>query len=195
MEENPMEQTGILQWLKFRIKKIRMYFRKQANEEEWEEDAAEGNPFLPQLRWILEQALEKYGMDYRIFRPLLLDTDTPPESMLEEDDVALVLEQISSDLNFLRIATGRPAYFASYIDKMYEDTGLVVQTEAQEEISLDGVNVILDMERKGNCHYRYMKEGILYIPLYKRPWSQVKMMQNLDISIPIGYNTVIVKGR
>ncbi|MCI9175690.1 MAG: hypothetical protein HFH49_12250 [Lachnospiraceae bacterium] len=195
MEENPMEQTGILRWLKFRIKKIRMYFRKQANEEEWEEDAAEGNPFLPQLRWILEQVLEKYGMDYRIFRPLLLDTDTPPESMLEEDDVALVLEQISSDLNFLRIATDRPAYFASYIDRMYEDTGLVVQTEAQEEISLDGVNVILDMERKGNCHYRYMKEGILYIPLYKRPWSQVKMMQNLDISIPIGYNTVIVKGR
>ena len=89
MEENPMEQTGILQWLKFRIKKIRMYFRKQANEEEWEEDAAEGNPFLPQLRWILEQALEKYGMDYRIFRPLLLDTDTPPESMLEEDDAEL----------------------------------------------------------------------------------------------------------
>ncbi len=40
-----------------------------------------------------------------------------------------------------------------------------------------------------------MKEGILYIPVYKRPWTQVKIQQNLDISIPIGYNTVIVKGR
>ena len=195
MEENPIERTGILHWLKFGLEKIRTHFRKQAEEEEWEEAAAEGNPFLPQLRWILEQVLEKYEMNYLIFRPLLLDTDTPPESMLEEDDVALVLEQISSDLNFLRIATDRPAYFASYIERMYEDTGLVVQTETPEEISLDGINVILDMERKGNCHYRYMKEGILYIPLYKRPWSQVKMMQNLDISIPIGYNTVIVKGR
>lgn len=195
MIEEKQEKKGILHWLKLGLEKIRMHSQKQAKEEAWEEEAAEGNPFLPKLRWILDQVLEKYEMDYRIFCPLLLDTDTPPESMLDEDDVELVLEQISSDLNFLRIVTDRPAYFASYIERMYEDTGLVVQIGNREELSLEGVNVILDMERKGNCHYRYMKDGILYIPLYKRPWSQVKMMQNLDISIPIGYNTVIVKGR
>ena len=76
---------------------------------------------------------------------------------------------------------------------MYEDTGLVVQLEVDKEVSLEGVNVIVDMERKGNCYYRYMKEGVLYIPVYKRPWSYVKMLENLDISVPIGYNTVIVK--
>ena len=107
----------------------------------------------------------------------------------------LVLEQISRDLNFLKIVTSRPAYFQPYIERMYEDTGLVVQVEGLEEISFGGVNVILDMEKKGTCHYRYMQEGILYIPIYKRPWSQAKTPGNLDISVPIGYNTVIVKGR
>lgn len=160
-----------------------------------EEESQDGNPFLPKLREILESILEQYGRDYRTFSPLLLDTDTLPESMLDEDEVELVLEQISKDLNFLKIVTSRPAYFYPYIERMYEDTGLVVQIEGMEEISFQGVNVILDMEKKGNCHYRYMKEGILYIPIYKRPWSKVKKPGNLDISVPIGYNTVIVKGR
>ncbi len=113
--------------------------------------------------------------------------------MLEEDDVEEVLGQISKDLNFLKIVTDRPAYFRPYIERMYEDTGLVVQMESREEISFEGINVILDMEKKGDCHYRYMQEGILYLPIYKRPWSPVKTSGNLDISVPIGYNTVIVK--
>lgn len=186
---------GILYGLKRIFERVAEYFCKKKTEVKEEEAAEEGNPFLPRLREILEKILEIYGMEYRTFCPLLLDTDTLPESMLDEDDVELVLEQISTDLNFLKIATNRPAYFAPYIERMYEDTGLVVQLEEDEEVSLEGVNVIIDMERKGNCYYRYMKEGVLYIPVYKRPWSYVKMLENLDISVPIGYNTVIVKGR
>lgn len=193
--EEKQEKKGMLHWLKARLETLKGRLKKTEEAENWEEKTEEGNPFLPKLRWILEQVLEKYQMDYRIFCPLLLDTDTPPKSMLDEDDVELALEQISGDLNFLKIVTDRPAYFASYIERMYEDTGLVVQIEDKGEISLESVNVILDMERNGNCHYRFMKEGILYIPVYKRPWTQVKIQQNLDISIPIGYNTVIVKGR
>ena len=182
-------------WFKRMWGRIAEFFGKQETKGTQQEEEAEGNPFLPRLREILEKVLEKYGMDYRTFSPLLLDTDTPPESMLDEDDVELALEQISRDLNFLKIVTDRPAYFASYIERVYEDTGLVVQVEGREEISLEGINVILDMERKGNCHSRYMKEGVLYVPVYKRPWSYVKMLENLDISVPIGYNTVIVKGK
>ncbi|MEY8517313.1 hypothetical protein AALC25_10375 [Lachnospiraceae bacterium 29-84] len=158
-----------------------------------EDEIQEGNPYLPKLRTILTQVLEAYDMEYQCFCPLLLDTDTPPESMLDIDDVALVLEQISGDLNFLKIATDRPAYFQAYIERMYEDTGLVVQTEEKSQVSLSGVNVILDMEHNGNCSRKYIQEGILYLPIYKRPWKRVEMAQNLDISIPIGYNTVIVK--
>ena len=40
--------------------------------------------------------MDQYGRDYRTFSPLLLDTDTLPESMLEEDDVELVLVKAPS---------------------------------------------------------------------------------------------------
>lgn len=163
--------------------------------ESGQETGRKENPYLPKLRMILEQVLEKYGMDYKSFHPLLIDTDTPPESMLDTDDVELVLEQISKDLNFLRIETERAAYFRTYIERMYEDTGLIVQIEEKGHVSLDGINVVLDMEQRGNCHIKYIKEHIRYIPVYKKPWSEVKMMQNVDISVPIGYNTVIVKDR
>ncbi len=159
-----------------------------------EENVEKGNPYLPKLRMILGQVLEQYGIGYQHFSPLLIDTDTQPESLLDEDDVELVLEQISPDLNYLKIATDRPAYFSPYIERMYEETGLVVQMEAKGQTSVNGINVVLDMEWEGSCHREYMKEQILYIPIYKRPWSKLEMEQNLDISIPIGYNTMIVKG-
>ncbi len=152
------------------------------------------NPYLHKLRGILEQIFSRYEMSYREFRPLLIDTDTPPESMLDEDQVEIVLEQISQDLNFLRIVTDRPVYFEEYIQRMYEDNGLVVQVCPRGGEYLTDVNVILDMEQKGECPLKHMREDMLYIPVYKREWCQVENMGNLDISIPIGYNTVIVKG-
>lgn len=185
----------IISFIKNFIKKIIKLGEKSQEEPKQEEEIPEINPYLPKLRSILEQILESYGMNYQIFSPLLLDTDKPPESMLDVDDIELVLEQISDDLNFLKIVTNRPEYFRTYIERMYEDTGLVVQIEEKEKVSLEGVNVILDMERKGNCYKKYMKEYIIYLPFYKRPWTTVRVSQNLDISIPIGYNTVIVKGR
>ena len=162
--------------------------------EEMEEEVS-GNPFLPKLRNIIEQVLPMYQMSYKEFRPLLIDTDTPPESLLDEDPVAVVLEQISLDLNFLRIATDRPAYFADYIERMYEESGLVVQTEPKGQEILEDVNVILDMEQQSEISRCYMREETLYIPVFKRRWIRLEPLQNLDISIPIGYNTVIVRGK
>lgn len=161
---------------------------------EEEEDFPRENPYLHKFHIILQQILERYRMPYREFCPLLVDTDMPPESLLDEDQVEVMLEQISEDLNFLRIVTDRPAYFTDYIQRMYEDSGLVVQVCPKgQEISAD-INVVLDMEQKGDCPLRQMKEHMLYIPVYKRRWSCVENAGNLDISIPIGYNTVIVKG-
>lgn len=175
----------MLKWLEY-------FFRKKEVAKEKEEVAVvEQNPFLPHFRWILEQILEKYGVSYGDIRPLLLDRDTEPESMLSEDDVELVLEQMSEDLNFLRIATERPVYFSYYIEKMYEENGLVVQLESKKDFSLERINLVLDMEQKSGLHRECIKEQIHYIPIYKKPWNQA---ENLDISVPIGYNTVIVKG-
>lgn len=173
------------------MKWFQRWFRKKKGmieipeKESWKE-----NPYLPKLRFLLEQILEQYQMSYREFCPLLIDSDTPPESMLQEDDVSLVLEQISRDLNFLKIATDRPVYFSSYIERMYEDTGLVIQIEEKNNVSLELVNVVLDLEQQGGLPGAYIKDGIRYIPIYKKPWNKEG---NLDISVPIGYNTVIVK--
>lgn len=174
------------------IKWLRHFLQKKETEKkDIQEEVFRENKFLPFLRNILEQVLKQYELGYGEFHPLLVDTDTPPESMLSEDDVEQVLEQISKDLNFLQIITDRPAYFSYYVEKMYEDSGLVVQLEGKDSFSLNGVNVVLDMERKGDMRRECMKENIHYIPIYKKSWSQG---ENLDISIPIGYNTVIVKG-
>ncbi len=158
------------------------------------EEDEKGNPYLPKLRSIMEQLLPMYQLSYREFRPLLIDTDTPPESLLDEDPAAVVLEQLSEDLNFLRISSDRPAYFSDYIHRMYEESGLVVQILPKGQDMLDDINVILDLEEQGDCSRNYMREHILYIPVFKRKWNHVGSLKNLDISIPIGYNTVIVKG-
>lgn len=178
----------------FLVKTVFERFRRSAQEVEEQQEEVRGNPFLPKLRSILEQLLPMYQISYKEFRPLMIDTDSPPESLLDEDSVAVVLEQISEDLNFLRIATDRPAYFSDYIQRMYEETGLVVQTEPKEQEISGDVNVILDMEQQGDIARRYMRAETLYIPVFKRQWRRLEPLQNLDISIPIGYNTVIVKG-
>ena len=178
----------------FLVKTVFERFRRSAQEVEEQQEEVRGNPFLPKLRSILEQLLPMYQISYKEFRPLMIYTDSPPESLLDEDSVAVVLEQISEDLNFLRIATDRPAYFSDYIQRMYEETGLVVQTEPKEQEISGDVNVILDMEQQGDIARRYMRAETLYIPVFKRQWRRLEPLQNLDISIPIGYNTVIVKG-
>lgn len=175
------------------MKWFRRWFRKKKKILDIpEEESRKENPYLPKLRFLLEQILEQYQMSYREFCPLLIDSDTPPESMLQEDDVSLVLDQISRDLNFLKIATDRPVYFSSFIERMYEDTGLIVQIEEKNSVSLEQVNAVLDLEQQGGLPGAYIKDGIRYIPIYKKPWNQA---ENLDISVPIGYNTVIVKGK
>lgn len=174
------------------IKWLRHFFQKKGEERTARQrETGKENPFLPQFRRIMEQILYRYEIPYQDFHPLLVDTDTQPESMLSEDDVALVLEQLSGDLNFLRIATSRPAYFSYYIERMYEENGLVVQLEEKKRLSLDRVNVVLDMEQEEGIRRECIRENMHYIPVYKKTWNQA---ENLDISVPIGYNTVIVKG-
>ena len=86
-------------------------------------------------------------------------------------------------------------YTLDRIHRMYEESGLVVQILPKGQDMLEDINVILDLEEQGDCSRNYMREHILYIPVFKRKWNRVGSLQNLDISIPIGYNTVIVKGR
>ena len=42
------------------------------------------------------------------------------------------------------------------------------------------------------CYFNLLAQGKNYIPIHKKPW---KIAENLDIIVPFGYNTVIVKSR
>lgn len=165
---------------------------EEAQEEQWQE-----NPYLPWIRQILCEVLPKRGLTYQTLRLAVLDTDEDPETIFWEDMVLQVLNDLAEDLNGLSIFTRRPAYFREYVERMYEENGLMVQlwdkTRPAKERSLAGMasNTLLDFERRGAWYQLQLREPALYIPIYKKPW---KTAENLDIYVPIGYNTVIVRG-
>ncbi len=143
----------------------------------------------------------------------ILDEEPEDYSIFEPADTKDVLEQLSADLNFLTIYTDRPAYFEEFAETMYEENGLIVMVLSKEDfISAGGGNavygkgrrgarnagarakagpeLVLDFEWKGRCYDEQMRPGRYYIPIHKKPWETA---ENLDIIVPIGYNTVIVK--
>ena len=178
-------------WRSFRIKKKE---RRKNVQQEAEKQWAE-NPYLFCFRFLLEQILEKKNISYRDFAPVLID-EADAGAMVLEEDVWVVLHQMEADLNTLTIVTDRPEEFMSYASLVEEENGLLIvllkkqDTGTKEFLSIQG-NVILDFEKEGHYCTMEKKAGYCYIPIYKIPW---KKGENLDISVPIGYNTVIVKG-
>lgn len=181
-----------------RLKEIFQHFihklvkDEKPDKNEEQEAVRKENPYLPKFRFVLDQILEMRELCYRDFKPILVDTDMPPESLLDEDDIEIALEQISKDLNFLTILTERPEYFSDYIDTMYEETGLAVSLYQKSNEKKYTGNVILDFEQTGRLKNNLTVQEALYIPVYKKSWETA---ENLDIYVPIGYNTVTVKGR
>ena len=158
--------------------------------EEWNE-----NPYLFQFRSIMEQILEKKQLSYKEFAPVLIDEEKPVMLVMEED-IFIVLKQLERDLNALTILTDRPRAFLDFAEHMKEETGLLVSILEKKKLtfrefaSIQG-NVMIDFQKNGHFLNAEKKDGYCYIPIYKIPW---KKGENLDIIVPIGYNTVIVKG-
>ncbi|MCF2643291.1 MAG: hypothetical protein PUB46_03225 [Lachnospiraceae bacterium] len=158
--------------------------------EEWNE-----NPYLFQFRSIMEQILEKKQLSYKEFAPVLIDEEKP-EMLVMEEDIFIVLKQLERDLNALTILTDRPRAFLDFAEHMKEETGLLVSILEKKKLtfrefaSIQG-NVMIDFQKNGHFLNAEKKDGYCYIPIYKIPW---KKGENLDIIVPIGYNTVIVKG-
>lgn len=149
------------------------------------------NPYLPYIREVLDQVLPQRGLDYGSMRLLIIDTDLDTDAIFWEDAVLSALEDLSPDLNYLTILTNRAAYFQDYVETMYEEHGLLVCLDEKRNRPGNSVNTVLDFERQGKLWKLDLPEPSIYLPIYKKEWEKA---ENLDIFVPIGYNTVTVKG-
>lgn len=174
------------------------------------------NPCTSYFRRIIEQLLEHYGLGYRDMCLVLVDAE--PEGELDiythDDDEAYLVGQLLKGLNECCIYTGRQEYFTSFAEEVLQESGLMTEIHGKQELQLRAKqsgaqdmipweeagqrnaaackrNLILDFEAKGSMEEVYFGKYDIYVPIYKKPW---RISANLDISVPIGYNTVIVKG-
>ena len=162
--------------------------------------------FVPVFGQILEE--KKIGMQNLQLE--IIDEESDENSIFEPAGVDDVLWQLADNLNHLIIYTERPQHFDGFADEVYEESGLMTVFLSKKELKYH-VNdqrqkksamqrktrsqlrsLVLDFEWDGPCHFHVMADGKIYIPIYKKPW---KIAENLDIIVPFGYNTVIVKSR
>lgn len=165
------------------------------------------NYFLADFEPVFQGILEARGLEPKRLELEVIDEEPENYSVFESADVKDVLGQLSSELNFLTIYTDRAAYFEEFAEIMYEENGLVVMFFSKKELlrgkeplfwkkawsAAEGKwteKLVLDFEWKGECYQTQIRQGKHYIPIHKKPW---KMAENLDIIVPFGYNTVIVK--
>lgn len=170
----------------------------EAIEEAPREELKPYDPCTPYFRTIIDQLLAQYGRSYRDMRLLLVDTD-PEEGtdILASEEERYIVDQLLTGLNDCRIYTNRPEYFADFAEQILLESGLVAEICSKKERIRDKsgtgrkYNLILDFETAGDMEGNWGGEHDIYIPIYKKTWLQGA---NLDIRVPIGYNTVIVKG-
>ena len=100
------------------IRRIRLRRRRKEKGNESgcgkEAEAPWENPFLAYSRQVMEAVLRRKGMDYRAFRPIVIDTDMPGQHFGEEDDVDQALAQMEQGLNFLESCTDSPQSFTDW---------------------------------------------------------------------------------
>ena len=129
-----------------------------------------------------------------VYEGILAAKSVKPECAIVE--VIDVLEQIGDELNALTIYTDRPAYFHEFAETMYEKTGLVSLIVSKKRLGLaknkekNSSIFLLDFEWNSALYEKQIALGKHYIPIHKKTW---RTAENLDIAVPIGYNTVIVK--
>ena len=169
--------------------KMRSLWKKcgEAPEAEKSEEKRD-NPFLPYIREILEKVLLEKKISYRDFFPVLIDGEEPEKTLF-------AAKELGEDLNRMAIFTDRPEYFENYRDMMYEEQGLIIEVFPKEKDRLSAFlgscQVFLDFEWEEKLMFQALFGEKIYIPIFKKPWERAG---NIDIALPIGYNTMIVSG-
>lgn len=167
----------------------RWFSLKEAEKDDFLEENAK-NHYLPQLRDIIENILKQREIAYEDFAPIIIDGENTENSLA-------AVRLLSRDLNYLSILTNHSEYFEDISERLYEEYGLLVEILPKTLTKIAALpleetkgNVILDFEEQKEriCDIKFGKK--IYLPIFKRKWAS---SGNLDIAVPIGYNTVIVR--
>ena len=155
------------------------------------------NPYLADFQEIFFEILRIKEINPAKIEVVVLDEEIEERRVFEYADVRDVLYQIGPNLNALTIYTDRPAYFSEYVKSMGEESGLIVsvlskgmtKTKIRLQSKSESI-LILDFEWREKWGTVGFNGEFAYLPIHKKPW---KVAENLDIIVPFGYNTVIVK--
>ena len=157
------------------------------------------NPYLVDFTPIFFSIIKEKGINPAKVELIIFDEEADEYRPFERADVLDVLNQLCNSINALTIYTDRPEIFSEFVEQIYEESGLlttIAPKKAQKKVvqhqSQGMTGVILDFEWRGTCYQSGRGDCTGYIPIHKKPWE---MRENLDILVPFGYNTVIVKGK
>ena len=153
------------------------------------------NGFLYDFKPVYEGILAAKGVKPECAVVEVIDEEPDGAGMFEPAGTLEVLGQIGDELNALTIYTDRAAYFGEFAETMYEKNGLVVLIVSKRHLAVrkmknDSDIFLFDFEWNGAFYEKQIVVGKHYIPIHKKAW---RTAENLDIEVPIGYNTVIVK--
>jgi len=156
------------------------------------------NPYLVDFASIFFSLLKEKEINPAKVEIIVFDEEIDEYHPFERVTVLDVLNQLREGMNALTIYTDRPSFFTEFVESVGDEDGLLVtitpkkeQKYAETLCVTERIGVILDFEWRGHCHNPNRKGSCGYIPIHKKPWE---IRENLDILVPFGYNTVIVKG-
>lgn len=145
------------------------------------------NPCLPFMRDLLAEVLQKRGLSYQSLELVVIEGGEE-----ERTDVLEALEGMGAELNYLMLLTDEPEYYKDFVHRMYVDYGLIVQRMPKDACPRTQGNLALDFERLDNPATAVLgNKKATRIPVYKKAWE---IGENLDITVPVGYNTLVVTG-
>lgn len=148
------------------------------------------NPYIIYIHAIIERVICMKNLSFQKLELVIIDAEENQDQ--DDDDIQTVLYGLEQRLNYLLLITDRRDRYESYMDEMYEENGLIVQQLPKSARRQARGNLILDFERSGGILGESVaNSNAIYLPIYKRPWE---ISENLDILVPVGYNTLVVDG-
>lgn len=148
------------------------------------------NPYMIYMHKIIANVINQKKISYQQMELVIIDAEENKDQ--DDEDIQIVLDELNQQLNYLLMVTDRPEKYKTFADEMYEENGLIVQQIPKTVCQQARGNVILDFERSsGFFRKNTVDSKAIYLPIYKRPWE---ISENLDILVPVGYNTLVVGG-